>query len=269
MTDAAVAGALLSAGALRFESEEPFVLASRKIAPVYVDVRQLTGAPQGWARTVEALAELVKGLGSGASISGGELADLFFSVPVALRLGRKHVAIRKAPKGYGAGGRLVGSVARGEEFVHVSDLVTAGTSALQWVAAIRDAGGKVEHYVTVFDRNQGGREGLAKEGVKVHSLVAMDEEFLRFAAEAGAIDDQKVAAIRRYLADPDGWGKEFLVAHPEFLADRIMGVSGRLTRTEGLEVLTQGYPELKAQLAGGVAKKLREIGAKKEADRLS
>ena len=163
----------------------------------------------------------------------------------------------------------MGSVAQGEEFVHVSDLITAGTSALQWVAAIRDAGGKVAHYVAVFDRNQGGRESLAREGVKVHSLVAMDAEFLAFAAEAKAIDGPRVAAIERYLADPDGWGREFLVAHPEFLAERIVGVGGRLTRTEGLEVLTQGYPELKAQLAGGVAKKLREVGAEKEAARLS
>jgi uridine monophosphate synthetase len=269
MIDAAVAKALITAGALRFDSEKPFVLASRKIAPVYVDVRQLTGAPAGWSATVEALAAVVKGISPTASVSGGELADLFFSVPVALRLGRRHLAIRKAPRGYGAGGRLVGSVAKGEEFVHVSDLVTAGTSAMQWVAVIREAGGELAHYVTVFDRVQGGREGLAKEGVQLHALVSLDGEFLRSAVEAGALDPARLGAVNRYLADPDGWAREFLLANPAFLTERIMGVGGKLTRSEGFEVLAEGYPELRPQLGGQVAKKLREIGAEKEASQLS
>lgn len=259
-----VAAALIGAGGLRFNAQEPFVLASMKIGPVYIDVRQLTSTPEGWKETTEELVEVVRGLGRVDAISGGELADLFFSVPVALELGLPHLAIRKQPKGHGIGGRLVGEVKSGSRFVHVSDLVTSGTSALEWVRVIRGAGGVVKDYVVVFDRNQGGREALGAEGVKVHSLLVLSDEFLSFASDSGGLARGQMEAVRRYLADPEGWSQGFLRRNPRFLTERIEGADGRMTRSDGLEVLVQGYPELVPELGSVVRKRLGDLGLDEE-----
>jgi orotate phosphoribosyltransferase len=255
-----VSQAILGVHGLRFNADEPFILASRKIGPLYVDVRQLTTAPESWKVTIDELVRVVGPIQGTEAISGGELADLFFSIPVALRLAKPHIAVRKTAKGYGAGGRLVGAVARGMHVVHVSDLITSGTSALDWVRAIREAGGRVDHYVVVFDRGQGGSEALWEQGVNLHALVSLDEEFLAFASERGSLPGRHAESVRRYLKDPDGWATDFLRGRPSFLTDRIEGAGGKLTKSEGLEVLTKGYPELVPELGASVRRKLREAG---------
>jgi orotate phosphoribosyltransferase len=255
-----VALALIGAGGLRFSDEEPFILASKKIGPVYVDVRRLTSTPAGWKAANEGLVDVVRGLGHVDAISGGELADLFFSIPVALELGLPHLTIRKQPKGHGTGGRLVGEVLPGEKFVHVSDLITSGTSAREWIDVVRGAGGSVQDYVVVFDRNQGGREALEKSGVRVRALLEMNGAFLSFVSNKGALAEEKIEGIRRYLADPEKWSGHFLRSNPEFLSERIESRDGRMTRSDGLDVLTQGYPELIPEIGEVVRKRLRDLG---------
>jgi orotate phosphoribosyltransferase len=259
-----VATALLNVGGLRFNTADPFILTSRKICPVYVDVRMLTSRPEGWKAAVDGLAEAVRGLGNVNAVSGGELADLLFSVPVAFKLGMPHLAIRKQPKGYGTGGRLIGEVSQGSRFAHVSDLITSGTSALQWIDAIREAGGVVSDYLVVFDRNQGGKEALDRKGVRVHSLLELDDGFVAFASGRGGLTGAQVEEVRKYLADPEQWSVGFLRRNPRFLTKRIAAAGGLITRSEGLEVLTQGYPELIAEVGAKVRRRLREIGLKED-----
>jgi len=256
-----VAAALLEAGGLKLSEDVPFILASRKIGPVYVDVRQLTATPSGWSDTVDELAAVVAATGNFEAVSGGELADLFFSIPVALRLGKPHLAIRKTVKGYGAGatGRLVGRIETGGRAVHVSDLITSGTSALDWVDTVRGGGGLVEHYVAVFDRGQGGGEALRERGVQLHSLLELNSDFLKLASARGFLPEKGLESIQRYLQDSDGWARDYLRRRPEFLTARIEAGNGRLIRPEGLEVLTRGYPELIPELGEVVRKKLREL----------
>ena len=227
---------------------------------MYIDVRRLTTTPEGWSVAISQLVRVVKGLGQVDAVSGGELADLFFSIPVALKMGLPHVAIRKEAKSYGTGGRLVGEVRRGSRFAHVADLVTSGTSSLDWVSVIRAAGGVVRDYVVVFDRNQGGREALEAEGVDVHALLTLDEDFLSFASGAGGFAWPEAEAVKKYLADPEAWSHDFLTRNPSFLTNRIQAEGGKITRSDGLEVLTKGYPELIPEIGWFVENRLKEIG---------
>lgn len=257
-----VARALIQSGGVKFSETDPFILASRKITPIYVDVRRLTTSPRGWRQTIADLVALVREVGEEDMISGGELADLFFSIPVALQLRQPHLTIRKTTKGYGAGGRIVGQIRRGEHTVHVSDLITSGESAIEWVRAVRDAGGKVAKYVVVFDRNQGGKQALRKEKVALHSLVGLDEEFLSYSARDGALTRKGLENVRGYLREPEVWARDFLRTNPAFVLRHLEASAGRLTRTEGLEVLSFGYPELVPELEEEVRAGLRRIGVR-------
>jgi orotate phosphoribosyltransferase len=81
-----VADALLEVGALRFDEANPFVYASRKLGPVYVDVRRLSGSPRRWSEVVDELASAIGtevGEENFQVVSGGEVADLLFSIPLS------------------------------------------------------------------------------------------------------------------------------------------------------------------------------------------
>lgn len=257
------AKALLEVEALKFREDDPFVYNSRKIGPVYVDVRQLSTSPQLWGEVVDEIVSLLQSVIDAEKfhvISGGEVADLLFSIPVALRIGKPHITVRKAEKGYGMGGRIVGALQEGQKVVHVSDLITSGTSAVDWVRVIREAGGLMTDYFTVFDRNQGGGERLASLGVRLHSLVSLSDKLLRDASSAGMISKESVKGVSSYLADPDEWARAFLTTHPEALRRLISVKEGRLTRKEGLEVVTIGYPSLIQEMSPFLRTLLNEEG---------
>lgn len=257
------ARALLQVGALKFDSAEPFVYASHKIGPVYVDARQLSSDPACWALIVNQLAALVEekvGSGSFDQISGGEVADLLFSIPVAMKLMKPHLTIRKTPKAHGLGGRLVGRLVRGQRVVHIADMITAGTSAADWVGVIRAEGGVVEDYFSVFDRGQGGAEALQAMGVRVTALLRLDRAFVEAAVELGYLGQREASGILAYLDDPDGWARKFLREEPEVLERHVSVSDGKLVGREGVDVLAVGYPELKDELGPALLESLRRKG---------
>lgn len=264
-----VASALLEVGALRFDEKDPFVYASSKLGPVYMDLRRLPGSPSRWAEVVEELTRLVEAeaaKGSFQVVSGGEVADLLFSIPVAMRLGKPHVVIRKAAKTHGLGGRIAGLLQSGQRVVHVSDLITTGASALDWVGVIREAGCDVRDYFVVLDRNQGGAGALEAKGVRLHSLITLDADFVELAVVQGLLERRRATEVESYLRDPEGWAERLLLSRPELLGRHLAAEDGRLVGREGLEILTKGYPSLLDRLGGPLRERLTALGVKERID---
>src|SRR3989338_7682392 len=71
-------------------------------------------------------------------------------------------------------------------------------SKLAFIEGIRQAGGIVNDVVIVLDREQGGIEALAKEKVKLHSLIKL-KELLQYMKNNNLIDDDKYNEILDYL----------------------------------------------------------------------
>jgi orotate phosphoribosyltransferase len=63
--------------------------------------------------------------------------------------------------------------------VVVEDVITSGGSAIQAIAAVEEAGGRVLGVLAVVDREQGGREALAERGHAVAVLTTVTELGLR------------------------------------------------------------------------------------------
>jgi orotate phosphoribosyltransferase len=83
--------------------------------------------------------------------------------------------VRKEPKAHGAGRLIEGSFQRGMSVVIVEDVITTGESALRALRAVRDAGGQVLGILAVVDREEGGREWIEREKVRVAAMFRASE----------------------------------------------------------------------------------------------
>jgi orotate phosphoribosyltransferase len=182
--------ALLLRRSLRFGD---FTLASGARSRFYIDVRKTSLDPEGtaligrllWeahaedlrARRIDALGGLT--LGADPIVVAGALEALARGVRVDAFL------VRKAQKEHGAGNLIEGNLEAGAHALVVEDVCTSGESALLAVRAARAAGATVTRAWCVVDRDAGGREALAREGVALTAVVGI-EELLASAPAPGA-----------------------------------------------------------------------------------
>ena len=91
-----------------------------------------------------------------------------------------------------------GVLKKGAKSVLVDDMATNAFSKLKFINGIRQSGGVVENVVIVLDREQGGADALAKEGVKLHSLITL-RELLGYMKENNMVDTKKYSETLEYL----------------------------------------------------------------------
>lgn len=84
-------------------------------------------------------------------------------------------SVRKSAKRHGTGRRIEGNFAVGAKVVVIEDVITSGGSALNAIAAVREAGGEVLGLLGLVDRGADGREQIEAAGVAVRCLVSARE----------------------------------------------------------------------------------------------
>ena len=160
-------------------------------------------------------------------VSGGERRDFFFSMPVARKLGLGHLSIFKDlscvytdKDGVSMDAAQAGLA--GKKSVHIADLITVASSYIRaWIPAVESLGAKIAYSLAVVDRDQGGSDILAKAGCPLTTLVTIKPELFEQAKALGRVTDAQVALVNSFIADPDKFMHDFLVAHPDFLASEI------------------------------------------------
>ena len=200
---------LLEINAVRFNSDDPFRLASGRMSPVYIDCRRIIAFPRPRSEVSDMLVELiVDDIGPDRidGVAGGETAGIPFAAFVAERLNLPMSYVRKKPKGYGRNARIEGDVRPGQRVLLVEDLATDGGSKLSFVEAIREAGAECTEIAVVFHYGifpQAEAE-LARRRLRINHLCTWSE-VLEVAEAGGLIDDGTMRAVRDFLAAPDGW----------------------------------------------------------------
>lgn len=158
-----------------------FVLASGRRSSHYIDARKTTMSAAGQ--------DLIGRLGLAAIREAGwqmaRVGGLTMGAdPVAYAIARASLdappiidafSVRKAAKQHGTGRRIEGNFASGDSVVVVEDVITSGGSALEAVAAVREAGGIVAGVLAVVDREEGGRAAIERHGLPVRSLASVRE----------------------------------------------------------------------------------------------
>ena len=155
-------------------------------------------------------------------ISGGERRDWYFSNIMAYLLNKPHVTIYKdlttvLSNSDFTSAEPVSSI-EGKNFLPLAALLNQSASFTRaWIPAIKNLGSNIVWSIFAVDRMQGGTETLTNDGVKVHSLLQIDDSLFTTAKDLGVINDEQLEMLRNFKKDPDGSMKQFLIDHPEFI----------------------------------------------------
>lgn len=158
---------------------EPFLLASGAKSNHYFNCKEITLDPSLLRLLVNAMRdELIPSfLKQKAPESIGGLTMGADPICYALSLAylEKNTSVlplivRKETKDHGTGKKIEGKVDSVKSCLVIDDVITTGGSTIKAVVALREAGLRVDSGICILDREEGGRENLAKEGVEMYSL---------------------------------------------------------------------------------------------------
>ena len=200
---------LLETKAVLFNPDQPFTFTSGRVSPVYVDCRRLISFPRARTTLMDLASDLIKReipAGSLDTVAGGETAGIPFAAWISERLDLPMLYVRKKPKGFGRHAQIEGEMPEGARVLLVEDLASEGTSKLNFIHAIKNAGGKIGHTFVIFHYGIFPQSvtSLKAEGVKLHALATW-WDVLKVAHGLGHFTPAQYTAIRSFLEQPESW----------------------------------------------------------------
>lgn len=158
---------LLDTDALRFGE---FELAHGGTSDYYVDAYRIATDPTGLRAVGEALAARIQD----ERLAGVALGGVPIVSAAALAADVPYVIVRGDRKEHGTANRIEGSLPAAPVTV-IEDVTTTGTSALDAVEALRDAGATVERVLVLVDRESGATERLADADVALDAVLTASD----------------------------------------------------------------------------------------------
>ncbi|HEX7002304.1 MAG TPA: orotate phosphoribosyltransferase [Trueperaceae bacterium] len=169
MTSDQLARAILQRSLLKGE----FVLRSGATSDRYFDKYLFESDPELLSEIGQALARLVPE--DTDMLAGLELGGVPLAVMLGQLTGLPVVFVRKQAKEYGTRRLAEGGDVGGKRLLIVEDVVTSGGQVVRSTRDLRERGAIVDSAVCVIDRESGGPEALAKEGVALAALFTMSD----------------------------------------------------------------------------------------------
>jgi orotate phosphoribosyltransferase len=151
--------------------EGDFVLRSGRRSAYYLDKYRFETVPELLGPLGERLAAAVREHEPDATrLAGPALGAVALAAAASLSSGLPFLIVRESAKEYGTANRLEGAFEPGETVCVIEDVVTSGGALAEAVAALREAGLVVRNAVCVVDREEGGADALARQGVRLRCL---------------------------------------------------------------------------------------------------
>jgi orotate phosphoribosyltransferase len=148
-----------------------FILRSGRRADHYFDKYRFESDPVLLAEIVTALVPLVPSGTEG--LAGLELGGVPLATMLSSATGLPAFFVRKEPKKYGTERICEGGDVEGRRLVIIEDVVTTAGQMVLSAQDLRAEGAVVEHAVCVIDRDGGGADVAAAEGIALHALFTM------------------------------------------------------------------------------------------------
>jgi orotate phosphoribosyltransferase len=178
-----------------------FKLTSGKASPYYIDLRVVPSFPDAFRQICDFYGEYITsqvGLNNFDRIAGVPLAGIPFASQIAYNLKKPFLYVRKGVRRHGRQRRVEGILVSGDRVLVVDDLITTGLNLKKAAQAIRAEGGVVKEAVAFLDREEGGKEKLAKSGIKIHTILKISE-VANTMYEIGAIDEESLKTILKQV----------------------------------------------------------------------
>jgi orotate phosphoribosyltransferase len=166
--------------------EGDFVLSSGQKSTYYINGKQVTLHPEGAVATGRILlamlppdTDAVAGLTLGADpiVTAVSVISVYASRSPTIPA----LIIRKEAKGHGTQAYIEGAtLPPGSKVVVLEDVVTTGQSAMKAVERLRAAGYHVDRVLTLVDRQQGGAEFYASQGLQFEAIFTIQDLQARY-----------------------------------------------------------------------------------------
>jgi len=221
-----------------------------KIGPYYIwsDTVQKNG--EDYAFAIKSVADIVEQIGGNEVISGAEPKDYAFSYPVASRLRRPHLTIRKD-------GKLEGAYIRGKKVIHVGDLNKTGLIVQNLlVPAIEGAGGTIKNIVFYIDGMEDGVQLIKYLKINSHCVVPMDKFALEYLHEQRVIQNEESRInLMSYFENRHVWAVNMLKSPKGIDNLSRLFLGNAVSRERAQNILDIGYPEIASELKEKLANK--------------
>lgn len=199
-----IAKGLLDIEAVFLRPDEPFIWASGIKSPIYCDNRLILTAPHIRDMVEKAIADTVKDMYPEAQVlMGTSTAGIAHAAIAAHILEMPMGYVRSGAKDHGRNNLIEGRLEKGQKVVVIEDLISTGSSVIQVVEALRDAGAQVLGVVSIFTYGmKKGLERLEAAGVRNVSLCDFDT-IIEEAAETGYIKKEDIGRLKAFRDNPD------------------------------------------------------------------
>jgi orotate phosphoribosyltransferase len=150
-----------------------FLLRSGKISNEYFDKYRFESQPYLLNEIARQMQELLPE--DYDLIAGLEMGGIPLASTLSIWTGKHTVFVRKKAKEHGTCKFAEGAEIDGKHVVIIEDVVTSGGQIIFSSKDLRTDGAIIKYALSVIDRESGGRESLAQDGIELRSLFTMSE----------------------------------------------------------------------------------------------
>ena len=151
-----------------------FTLASGKNSSYYVDLRLIPSYPHQFRKMIKNLQNLIvekTGLDDFDCLASVPTGGLVVTSALAIEIVKPLIYVRSKPKEHGTTKSIEGKISAGMKVVMVDDVMTTGTSVLNGINQLKEAGLLVSDLYVIINRLEGGDKALNDIGVQTHQLT--------------------------------------------------------------------------------------------------
>ena len=155
-----------------------FTLASGNKSPYYIDLRLVPSYPHEYRKMIKGLQNLIAediGFENFHSLVSVPTGGLMVAASLATEIVKPLIYVRTQAKEHGTGKAVEGVTCQDMKLLMIEDVVTSGGSVINAIKSIKEEKMIVTDAYAIVDRMEGATQALQAEGVKLHSLLTIND----------------------------------------------------------------------------------------------